>query len=128
MLRRRLQQLLRLLASLRHNPRSSSWQQADDERPGNAGPKGCEAFSYFSSSQQTNIQGRRQVKQSGVDSMGRVWGGVSPPKSGARVWGYNLKLISTLHNDSIPETPSRKRWGGQVHPSPPRGNVPANIA
>ena len=27
------------------------------------------------------FQGRRQVKQSGVDSMGKVWGGVSPPKS-----------------------------------------------
>ena len=61
------------------------------------------------------VQGRRQVKQSGVDSMGRV----SPPMSGDRVWGYNLKLISTLHNDSIPETPSGKKWGGHVHPSPP---------
>jgi len=29
-----------------------------------------------------------------------------------RVWGYNLKLTSTLHNDSIPETPSGKKWGG----------------
>jgi len=37
-----------------------------------------------------------------------VWGGVSPPKSGGRVWRYNLKLISTLYNDSIPETPSEK--------------------
>jgi len=53
-------------------------------------------------------QGRRQVKQSGVDSMGGVWGGVSPPKLEDSVWGYNLKLISTLHNDSIPQTPSRK--------------------
>jgi len=26
--------------------------------------------------------------------MGEVWGGVSPPKSGGRVWGYNIKLIS----------------------------------
>jgi len=34
-----------------------------------------------------------------MDSMGGVWGGVSPPKSGE----YNLKLISTLYNDSIPE-------------------------
>jgi len=53
-------------------------------------------------------QGRRQVKQSGVDSMGGVWGGVSPPKLEDSVWGYNLKLISTLHNDSIPQTPSGK--------------------
>ena len=38
-------------------------------------------------------QGRRQVKQSGVDSMGGVWSKVSPRKSGGRVdWGYNLKL------------------------------------
>ena len=56
--------------------------------------------------------------------MGEVWGGVSPLKSGVAVWGYNLKLISTLHNDSIPETPSGKKWGGRVHPSPPRGNAP----
>jgi len=28
------------------------------------------------------LQGRRQVKQSGVDSKGRVWAGVSPPDSG----------------------------------------------
>jgi len=32
--------------------------------------------------------------------------------------------ISTLHNDSIPETPSGKKWGGRVHPSPPRRNAP----
>jgi len=69
-------------------------------------------------------QGRGQVKQSGVDSMGEVWGGVSPPKSGSRVWGYNPKLISALHNDSISETPSGKKWGGRVHPSAPRGNAP----
>jgi len=50
-----------------------------------------------------------QVKQSGVDSMGRVWGGMSPPKSGVRGWGYNLKLISTLYSDSIPETPSANK-------------------
>jgi len=30
-----------------------------------------------------------------------------PSQVGGRVWGYNLKLTSTLHNDSIPET----RWG-----------------
>jgi len=53
------------------------------------------------------------VKQSRVDSMGWMWGRVPPPKSGGRVWGYNLKL-STLHNDSIPETPSGKKWGGQL--------------
>jgi len=59
------------------------------------------------------------------DSMGGVWGGVSPRKSGDRVWGYNLKLLSTLHNDSIAETRSGKKWGGHVHPSPPLGNAPA---
>jgi len=52
-----------------------------------------------------------------------VWGVVSPPKSGGRIWGYNLKLISTLHNDSIPEKSSGKKWGGHVHPSAPRGNA-----
>jgi len=31
-----------------------------------------------------SLQGRRQVKQSGMDSMARVWGRVSRPKSG--VW------------------------------------------
>jgi len=31
-------------------------------------------------------QGRRKVKQSGVDSMDGVWGRVSPPKSEGRVW------------------------------------------
>ena len=46
------------------------------------------------------------------------WRGVSCPKSAGRIWGYNLKLISTLHNDSIPET----RTLGN-HPSPPRGNA-----
>ena len=55
--------------------------------------------------------------------MGVVWEGYSLPSRG-RVWGYNLKLISTLHNDSIPETPSGKKWGGHVQPSPPRGNAP----
>jgi len=60
------------------------------------------------------------LKQSGVDtgqhgwSVGRARRGV--PYSWSRVWGYNLKLISTLHNDSIPETPSGKKWGGRVHP------------
>jgi len=58
-------------------------------------------------------------KTSGVDSMDGLWGGVSPPKLAGRVWGYNLKLISTLHNDSIPETSSEIKWGGRVHPSPP---------
>jgi len=43
-----------------------------------------------------------------VNSINGVWGRVSPPTSGVRVWVYNLKLISTLHNDSIPETPSGK--------------------
>jgi len=46
----------------------------------------------------------------------------------SQVWGYGLgyklKLISTLHNDSIPETPSGKKWGGRVHPSPLDGNAP----
>jgi len=63
------------------------------------------------------------------------WGGqygwsvgrVSLPKSGGRVWGYNLKLFSTLHNDSIPETPLGKKWRGRVHPSPPRGNAPLDL-
>jgi len=74
------------------------------------------------------VQGRRQVKQIGVDCpppLCLTWRGVSPPKPGGRVCGYNLKLISTLHNDSIPETPSGKKWGGRVHPSPPRCNAPA---
>ena len=31
-----------------------------------------------------------------------------PSEVGGRVWGYNLKLVSTLCNDSIPETPSGK--------------------
>ena len=31
-----------------------------------------------------------------------------PSQVGGRVWGYNLKLISTFHNDSTPETPSGK--------------------
>jgi len=31
-----------------------------------------------------------------------------PSQVGSRVRGYNLKLISTLHSDSIPETPSGK--------------------
>jgi len=67
-------------------------------------------------------QGRRQIKQSGVDSMGGVWGGVSPLNLGGRVSGYNLKLISTLHNDS-----PGKKWGGRVHPSPPCGNAPVGV-
>jgi len=70
-------------------------------------------FRYYSDCPQTCLhykttQGRHQVKQSRVDSTGGCGKGV-PPKSGGRVCGYNLKLISTLHNDSIPETPSGKR-------------------
>ena len=56
-----------------------------------------------------------------------VWvecGEVSPPKSGGSVWGYNLKLISMLHNDSIPETPPGKKVGWMCHPTPPCGNTP----
>ena len=51
---------------------------------------------------------------------------MSPPKSGSRVLGYNLKLISTLHNDSIPETPSGKSGvdvSTPVHPVA-TGNAP----
>jgi len=56
--------------------------------------------------------------------MGRVWGGMSPPKSGGRVWGYNLKLISTLHNDSIPETPSGKSGVDESTPVHPVATPP----
>jgi len=69
------------------------------------------------------LQGRRQVKQSGMDSRSGVWGGMSPSRSWGRVCGHNLKLISTLHNDSIQETPPGKTWGGRVHPSPPGANT-----
>jgi len=60
-------------------------------------------------------QGRRQVKQSGVDSMVECGRG-APSQVGGRVWGYNLKQISTPHNDSVPETPSGKKWGARVQP------------
>jgi len=45
--------------------------------------------------------------------MGGVWGEVTPPKS----WDTIESLSSTIHNDSIPETPSGKSGGGRVHPS-----------
>ena len=38
------------------------------------------------------IQGRRQVKQSGVDSVGGCGEGVLSQDGGYRVWVYNLKL------------------------------------
>jgi len=47
--------------------------------------------------------------------IGEVWGGCPLPSRG-RVWEYNLKLISTLHNDSIPETPWGKRKVGWTCP------------
>ena len=38
-----------------------------------------------------------------------TWGGqCGGCGEGDRVWGYNLKLINTPHNDSIPETPWEK--------------------
>ena len=56
-----------------------------------------------------------------VDTGHYGWGvGSVPSQVGGRVWGYNIKLIITVHNDSIPETHSWKKWGGR----PPRGNTP----
>jgi len=64
-------------------------------------------------------QGRRQVKQKWGGQYKWVSEGCPLPSRG-RVCGYNLKLISTLHNDSIPETPSGKMgWtdvSTPVHP------------
>jgi len=51
-----------------------------------------------------------------------VWGGVSPPKSAGRVWGYNqyasqrLNLKNTLW----------KKLGGRAYPSPPRDDAPGD--
>jgi len=42
-----------------------------------------------------------------------------PLPSRGRIWGYNQKLINTLHNDSIPETPAGKSGvdvSNSVHP------------
>jgi len=61
-------------------------------------------------------QGRRQVKQSRVDSMDGVRGRVHVPSRVGVGLGYNLKLISTLHHDSIPETPSGKKVGWTCPP------------
>ena len=57
--------------------------------------------------------GRRQIKQSGVDSMG-VWVGVSPPKSGVKVWGHNLKLIVRSTTTQSQKYPREKKWDGNA--------------
>jgi len=77
------------------------------------------AFSCLSFSQRAFST----VASPGQTKRGRQYGwgmerGV-PSQSLGRVWGYNLKLISTLHNDSIPETPSGKSGvdvSTSVHP------------
>ena len=88
----------------------------------------CKLFS-----QRTIIPNKKKKKKTGASPGQTKWGGQYhrcgvgrgvPFQIGGRVWGYNLKLICTLHNDSIPETPSGKKWSGRVHPSPPRGNAP----
>ena len=70
-------------------------------------------------------QGRREVKQSGVDSMGEVWGGVPPPKSGVGS-GMQSKANQYAPQRLNPRNITLgKKWGRRVHPSPPRGNAPA---
>jgi len=68
--------------------------------------------------------GRRQVKQSGVDSMGRVWEGCPSKVEVGWVWGYNIRLISIRSTTTQSQKRPRKKWSGRVHPSPPRGNAP----
>ena len=59
--------------------------------------------------------------------MGEVWGEVSPPKSGIGS-GIQSKAYQYAPQRLNPRNTLGKKWGGRIHPSPPRGDTPDCVA
>jgi len=74
-------------------------------------------------SKQGTYQGRRQVKQSGVDSMGECGKGC-PFLSRGIGSGIQSKAYQYAPQRLNPRNTLGKKWGGRVYPSLPRGNAP----